>query len=137
MKRHKHPLRTRSSIVVSLALVSGTTLAGELYIITSPAARTRVEIAETAGQLIYSVNWQDNKILLPSRVDLFDGMSWYVGTEKMTRVFRGRKFERPQVLMQDGHPTYLYAAPGANLNGGSGAYSCVFRINKPKELTKP
>ena len=51
-------------------------------------------------------------------------------------VFRGEKFERPQILMQDGHPTHLYVASVANVNGSKGTHCCVFGIKKPTS-TKP
>ena len=61
-------------------------------------------------------------------------MDRYLNTKKIPKanVFRGKKFERPQVLVQDGHPTYLYVAAGANVNGGKGTHSSVFRI-KPAD----
>lgn len=64
----------------------------------------------------------------------YDTMSTYVETElvKNAKVLRGRKFERPQVLLQDGHPTHLFVASGANWNGGKGSYSCVLRIHPSK-----
>lgn len=43
------------------------------YVVTSPDARTRVEITESSGQLSYSVQWQGKTILLPSLLDLCDG----------------------------------------------------------------
>jgi len=63
----------------------------------------------------------------------YDKMEHYVDKQKLANAksMRGKKFERPQVLMQDGHPTHLYVAAGANLNGGNGSHSCVFRINSP------
>jgi hypothetical protein len=55
--------------------------------------------------------------------------------------YRDRKFERPQLLIEDGVPTYLYLAGGANILRGDGSCSYVFRVNptaigeteKPKE----
>ena len=63
----------------------------------------------------------------------FDKMKHYLDTKPILKanVFRGKKFERPQILMQDGHPTHLYVASGANVNGGKGTHSCVLRIKKP------
>ena len=62
----------------------------------------------------------------------FDKMSRYLDTNSIPKasVFRGKKFERPQILVQDGHPTHLYVAAGANINGGTGTHSCVFRIKQ-------
>lgn len=48
---------------------------------------------------------------------------------KNARVVRGKKFERPQILMIDGKPRYLYVASGVNLRGGNTSCSCVLRIN--------
>lgn len=65
----------------------------------------------------------------------FDVMSKYVEKsdfEKGKRV-RAAKFERPQLLMVEGHPTHLFMASGLNFNGGEGSYSCVFRVNKTKK----
>ncbi|WP_404308353.1 glycoside hydrolase family protein [Neorhodopirellula lusitana] len=64
----------------------------------------------------------------------YDKMDRYLSPQLISKavVFRGKKFERPQVLMQDGHPTYLYVASGANVNGGKGTHSCLFRIKRPE-----
>jgi alpha-glucosidase len=70
---HNIPLRHLPKIVAFLAFLNSTALAGNSHVVTSPDAQTRVEITENAGQLSYSVQWQDKKILLPSRLDLFDG----------------------------------------------------------------
>ena len=71
----------------------------------------------------------------------FEKMDRYLNTKKIPKanVFRGKKFERPQVLVQDGHPTHLYVAAGANVNGGKGTHSSVFRIkpSKPSKGSKP
>ena len=62
----------------------------------------------------------------------FDKMPRYLNVKSISKasVFRGKKFERPQILMQDGHPTHLYVAAGANVSGGKGTQSCVFRIKQ-------
>lgn len=64
----------------------------------------------------------------------FDKMNRYLDAKKIPKatVFRGKKFERPQVLVQDGHPTHLFVASGANVSGGKGTQSCVFRIKRSK-----
>ena len=66
----------------------------------------------------------------------FDKMNRYLDVKsiKKTSVFRSKKFERPQILMQDGHPTHLYVAAGANVNGGTGTHSCVLRIKPLKSV---
>ena len=60
----------------------------------------------------------------------FDRIETYVpaSTLKGAKTFRGGKFERPQVLLQNGVPTHLYVASGMNLTGGEGTHSCVLRI---------
>ena len=67
----------------------------------------------------------------------FSKMKQYLSADllKKANVMRGKKFERPQVLLQAGHPTHLYVAAGANVNGGKGSHSCLFRI-KPKSLSE-
>ncbi len=62
----------------------------------------------------------------------YDTMASYLGEDLVdaAKVLRGQKFERPQVLLQDGHPSYLYLASGANWKGGKGSYSCVFRVRE-------
>lgn len=61
----------------------------------------------------------------------FDTMRSYIDAEQLdsAKVVRGKKFERPQVLLKDGKPAYLYLASGVNWNGGRGSCSCVFKIN--------
>lgn len=63
----------------------------------------------------------------------YDKMASYLGdnTIQTGKVLRGKKFERPQLLLQAGHPTYLYVASGVNWNGGKGSYSCVLRVREP------
>ena len=43
------------------------------------------------------------------------------------------KFERPQLLLIDGDPAYLYAPGGVNIFGGSGTISYVLKFNNIKE----
>ncbi|MDF7824751.1 glycoside hydrolase family protein [Pontiellaceae bacterium B12227] len=64
----------------------------------------------------------------------YDKMHRYVDKQRISKakVPRGKKFERPQVLLQDGHPTHLYVASGANLTDGEGSHSCLFRIKSPE-----
>ena len=63
----------------------------------------------------------------------FDTMTSYLGKDVVdsARILRGKKFERPQLLLQKGHPTHLFVASGANWNGGKGSYSCVLRVREP------
>jgi hypothetical protein len=63
----------------------------------------------------------------------FGRMDHYISKKVVEEAtnYRGRKFERPQVLLRDGRPTHLYLAAGANINQGDGSCSYVFRINQP------
>lgn len=79
--------------------------------------------------------WEsDDGINFSDPIPGFDKMHRYLEKKVVAKakVFRGKKFERPQVLVQDGHPTYLYVAAGANLTGRNGTHSCVLKINSPK-----
>ncbi len=60
----------------------------------------------------------------------FNRIEKYLGNEmlKDATVIRGKKFERPQLLMMDGKPRYLYVASGVNFSGGNTSCSCVLRI---------
>ena len=40
------------------------------------------------------------------------------------------KFERPQILMIDGNPGYLYVASGSNIYGGDDTISYVLKFIK-------
>ncbi|MDB4384833.1 glycoside hydrolase family protein [Opitutaceae bacterium] len=62
----------------------------------------------------------------------YDTMPNYLGSDQLkgARIMRGEKFERPQMLLHDGRPRYLYLAAGANWTGGRGSTSCVFRITE-------
>ena len=65
----------------------------------------------------------------------FDVMQKYIdpAVVKAATNFRGRKFERPQVLMKDAKATWLYVASGANVNQGNGSCSYVLKINEAKK----
>lgn len=49
---------------------------------------------------------------------------------KLTKGEEGNKIERPQILMIEGVPKYLYAPSGTNVNGGEGSVCYVFKINE-------
>ncbi len=59
-------------------------------------------------------------------------MSDYIPTEKFTHAKtyygRGGKFERPQVLIVEDKPAYLYAPAGTNIQGGTGTASYVLKF---------
>ncbi|MEO9475978.1 MAG: glycoside hydrolase family protein [Cyclobacteriaceae bacterium] len=65
----------------------------------------------------------------------FERIKEYVGKESMqgVKVLRGKKFERPQLLMINSKPQYLYLASGVNFAGRNTSCSCVVRIRHPKE----
>jgi len=65
----------------------------------------------------------------------YDKMEHYLSKDILQggKVLRGKKFERPQVLLQNGKPTHLYVASGVNLQGASGSHSCVLRIHDPEK----
>ncbi len=42
----------------------------------------------------------------------------------------GSKFERPQILMIDDKPSYLYCPSGTNTDGGKGSASYILKIRK-------
>jgi len=53
--------------------------------------------------------------------------------KRRTAYYGGKpKFERPQVLMIDGNPAYLYAPSGVNLAGTDGTVSYVLKFNPEK-----
>jgi len=61
----------------------------------------------------------------------YDKVQHYLGKKALAgaKVLRSKKFERPQILIQKGRPTYLFLSSGVNWNGGQGSYSCSFRIH--------
>ena len=64
----------------------------------------------------------------------FDLIEAYVGKEKLKNAvqhYGGKiKFERPQLLLIDGKPKYLYAPSGYNIFGGDSTVSYVLRFNE-------
>ncbi len=58
----------------------------------------------------------------------------YLGGEVPQEAYRtkgeaGDKFERPQILMIDGKPNYIYMPSGTNVSGGKGSAGYVLKIN--------
>lgn len=49
---------------------------------------------------------------------------WYYGSKSIM------KFERPQVLMKDGKPAWLYGASGFNIYGGESTVSYVLKYKE-------
>jgi hypothetical protein len=63
----------------------------------------------------------------------FESLSSYVGEEALegAKTYRGSlkgQLERPQLLIIDGKPAYMYTAVGINVNEGFGSCSHVFKI---------
>ncbi len=60
----------------------------------------------------------------------------YLSDEQLKRstFHRARTFERPQLLIQRGTPTYLYVASGVNISGGRGSCSYRFRAGPHANL---
>ncbi len=63
----------------------------------------------------------------------FESLSSYVGEEALegAKTYRGSlkgQLERPQLLIIDGKPAYMYVATGINTNDGYGSCSHVFKI---------
>lgn len=63
----------------------------------------------------------------------FESLVSYVGEEALdgANKYRGSlkgQLERPQLLIIDGKPTYMYSATGVNVNDGYGSCSHVFKI---------
>jgi hypothetical protein len=84
-----------------------------------------------------------NKGLLLSSVDglFFEFKEGALGFDKMNKYipdsiikkapnYHADKFERPQLLLKNGKPTYLYAPAGVNLNNGNGTACYLFKIKK-------
>lgn len=65
----------------------------------------------------------------------YKGLSSYLNPADLgnTNAFRGPKegcLERPQLLTEDGKPTYMYVATGINTSPGFGSASHVFKITE-------
>lgn len=72
----------------------------------------------------------------------FKPLSHYIGTEQLKKGTKYRppakvkdysgRLERPQILMQDGEPAYVYMATGISTRDGYGSCSHVFKMKKRK-----
>ncbi len=63
----------------------------------------------------------------------FTVLKKYLGGDIPAAAFRtkgeaGDKFERPQILMIDGKPAYIYMPSGTNISGGKGSAGYVLKI---------
>ena len=86
MKTYNKPLRHLAHSIAFLTLLNNAAFGADAHVVTSPDAQTRVEITENDCQLSYSVNYRDKHILLPSRLDLFDGGKLAITRVKKTEV---------------------------------------------------
>lgn len=69
----------------------------------------------------------------------FHKIDRYISVEKVSKVTLlygpSAKFERPQILMKDGSPAYLYVPSGANINGDNHTIVYVLRFKGDKKLS--
>ncbi|MCM2372820.1 glycoside hydrolase family protein [Rhodopirellula sp. ICT_H3.1] len=81
----------------------------------------------------------DDGILFEKPILGFDRMTRYFPKPTLAKAtnYRGQKFERPQLLVQDGRPTHLYLASGTNVTQGDGSCSYVFRIRQRTTADEP
>ncbi|MFC1497597.1 glycoside hydrolase family protein [Verrucomicrobiota bacterium] len=77
----------------------------------------------------------DDGVSFDNKIEAYsDKCSYYIDKEIVDKspAYRGPNFQRPQLLLKDGEPSYLYAPSGVNTNGGDGSCCYLFRI-KPDE----
>jgi hypothetical protein len=94
------------------------------------------DIAATLGDKEGGLLWKSDDGLNFSATDTqraFESLVSYVGQEALegAKNYRGSlkgQLERPQLLIQNGQPTYLYVATGVNPNQGFGSSSHVFKV---------
>ncbi len=86
---------------------------------------------EFGGGLIWEsedgINFSESK-------QAFTVLKNYLGGKIPAKAYRtkgeaGDKFERPQILMIDGKPAYIYMPSGTNVSGGKGSAGYVLKIN--------
>ncbi len=88
-------------------------------------------IIEFGGGLI----WESNDgISFGEPKQAFTVLKNYLGgsmpaTAHRTKGKAGDKFERPQILMIDNKPAYIYMPSGTNVSGGKGSAGYVLKIN--------
>lgn len=100
----------------------------------------KIRLLTTDNHKSAGLLWEsDNGISFGTPVLGFDRMERYIPEKEVHEAtnYRGRKFERPQVLVQQGRPTHLYIASGANIRKGDGSCSYVLRIKEAKAANKP
>lgn len=94
------------------------------------------DIAATLGEKEGGLLWRSDDGFSFSATDTqraFESLVSYVGEEVLegAKNYRGSlkgQLERPQLLIQNGQPTYLYVATGINPNQGFGSSSHVFKV---------
>ena len=87
---------------------------------------------EFGGGLIWE---SDDGVNFSHPKQAFKRLAHYYGGElpkqsNLTKGDRGSKFERPQILMIDGKPSWLYGPSGTNTDGGKGSVGYVLKIRE-------
>jgi predicted phosphodiesterase len=99
---------------------------GKVYLVTTD----NHGMIEFGGGLIWEsedgINFNEPK-------QAFTVLKNYLGGEIPSKAFRtkgeaGDKFERPQILMIDSKPAYIYMPSGTNVSGGKGSAGYVLKI---------
>lgn len=98
------------------------------------------DIRGTLGSHEGGIIWNSSDGLVFTMEDTqrsFEQLASYIGPNKLVdaAVYRGTpqgQLERPQLLFENGKPTYMYLATGVNTNSGYGSCSHVFKVNITK-----
>ncbi|MGJ8676702.1 MAG: glycoside hydrolase family protein [Akkermansiaceae bacterium] len=111
-------------------LTSNTTKIEDAYVFIE---NKRVKLITTDYEAGAGYLWESNNGIRFDEPKLgFETLDQYISADLLEKSFklktRVERLDRPQLLIQDGRPTYLYAASSSNFNGGKGSYSCVFKI---------
>jgi hypothetical protein len=101
---------------------------GKVYLVTTDNHGT----IEPGGGLIWES--EDGIHFNPEPKKAFSVLKNFLGgkipaTAVRTKGVVGDKFERPQVLMVEGKPAYIYMPSGTNVEGGKGSPGYVLKIN--------
>lgn len=101
---------------------------GKIYLVTTD----NHGMIENGGGLIWEsedgLNFSNPKQAFKKLSYYFDGK--LPEQAHLTKGERGSKFERPQILMIDGKPSYLYGPSGTNTDGGKGSAAYVLKIRE-------
>lgn len=91
--------------------------------------------------MLVTDNFEGTGLLLSSKDGLFfdfnksalgfDRMSKYIPDSvlKTSPNYHADKFERPQLLLKNGKPTYLFAPAGVNINNGNGTACYLLKVD--------